>query len=121
MEKPLKTNKNRDFFYCIFTSDMRDRHIVASWFLRRDILDFAEMECSKTCESLEELAKIPWDDEKGEYSRKMTEEEYFEAALEKLRDDRRVFLVFPDTEQGIENFIHNAELYNVQDQARDIL
>lgn len=96
-----------------------------------DIIGYANTECRRRGESLEELAGIDWigvePDEDGEFTRFEPERpfvtgEEFKAALEKLNDDGRTYSIFDSARpEEVEKFIDEAASIGLGAEARSLV
>jgi hypothetical protein len=90
------------------------RWTVAANVSGKQIVGFAEAECSKSGESLEEIG--------GVSARPMNDDERWIAALDKLNDDGRTFAAFDDADRdAIDEFLGQAITAGCGEQARELI
>jgi len=96
-----------------------------------EIIGFAEEECNRSGEFLGELVGIKMEgvneDEDGDFEyyepdRPYADGEHFEAAIEKLNDDGRDFLIYDDSDTvAIQEFIDKADFIGHGEKARKLV
>jgi hypothetical protein len=87
----------------------------------KSIFDSANFELNRSGQSFEDLANIQsiFNDD-GDflgYERELTEQEIFELCLQKLGDDGRLFEIFSDSQE----FLQEADCFCIRDDAKKLI
>lgn len=104
------------------------RYTLTPYNSESDIIGFAYEECARSGESLESIAGIGFktinentDDEDVVAEREFNDGEEFQAALTKLNDDGRTYMIFDDSNPAeLADFIAEADRIGEGDCAREL-